>query len=652
MRIKCLTFKNYRQYKDLHMVFPKGNTDLQVIIGKNGAGKTNILNGINWCLYGEEPHLAKESQALPILNLKTIDESTHFQRQHIIVEVILELDGKEIAFSRKGEYIVYKDNQEPSYVKTDFEVRIMDDIGNTKILSSEEANEYVERFVPKNIREFFFFDGERLDNYFKDATGQAIRGSVFEISRIELLNRVENRLKTILGEITKEAGKYNPAIEEKRKKLEEKEGSLNEIKNELMEHNKQIGIAKEALKEVEDNLRKVPDVDKYIEKQKEFLNQKKFKLGLRTEKIKEKQDILFERGIIIMLWPAIQRALQLIEDKRNRKEIPPNVPKDLLEKAINENLCVLCGRMFDDIARQRIAEMMSEIKLSSEIAQELLRTETILRGYAEKAMRFRDDIKKVTREIENYDRDLERIQHEINEIDELLGKFDVQKVQEWQRKRKSLEKALEDSQKRLGVLEDQKEKLEEEIKFLKKELESELRKEDSVRKLQKQLNFCEKALEAVKKVKNNIINQTKQTIEVKTRDLFLSLIWKSATFADVRIDENYNIQLIHKMGYDCLGSMSAGERELLALSFTLSLHEVSGYDSPIIIDTPVARISDEHRENFAQIFAKVSKDKQTILLFTPSEFSEDVSTVLNRVACSKYSIVMSSDEKEAKMEVF
>ena len=61
--------------------------------------------------------------------------------------------------------------------------------------------------------------------------------------------------------------------------------------------------------------------------------------------------------------------------------------------------------------------------------------------------------------------------------------------------------------------------------------------------------------------------------------------------------------------------VSAAERELLALSFTLALHKISGFDSPILIDTPVARVSDDP-EKTLQISFRSKQNKQIILLFT------------------------------------
>lgn len=57
MRFASVKMSNYRQYKSLEFQFPKqGDNDIHAIIASNGVGKTNLLNAINWCLYGKEPH--------------------------------------------------------------------------------------------------------------------------------------------------------------------------------------------------------------------------------------------------------------------------------------------------------------------------------------------------------------------------------------------------------------------------------------------------------------------------------------------------------------------------------------------------------------------------------------------------------------------
>ena len=73
----------------------------------------------------------------------------------------------------------------------------------------------------------------------------------------------------------------------------------------------------------------------------------------------------------------------------------------------------------------------------------------------------------------------------------------------------------------------------------------------------------------------------------------------------------------------------------MALSFTLALHKIANLKTPLVIDTPLSRVSDENRVNFAKIIESLSKDKQVILLFTPAEYSEDIQGILDPINSAK-----------------
>ena len=125
MRIEKIKLKNYRQFKDIEFNFKKeSENDLYIIIGKNGTCKTNMLNAINWCLYGDEPHFSKDSQQLPILNLKTIEESEDGKNYEILAEVYVKSeDNKNMTFLRKAIFKVYKDKQQPVLQSSEFELK-------------------------------------------------------------------------------------------------------------------------------------------------------------------------------------------------------------------------------------------------------------------------------------------------------------------------------------------------------------------------------------------------------------------------------------------------------------------------------------------------------------------------------------------------
>ena len=156
--------------------------------------------------------------------------------------------------------------------------------------------------------------------------------------------------------------------------------------------------------------------------------------------------------------------------------------------------------------------------------------------------------------------------------------------------------------------------------------------------------FVSEAYKIVDGVKQGIIDDIKSQMQTETMDIFDRLLWKTDTYDRVELDDNFRLQLYHKRsGQSCLYSCSAAEKELLALSFTIALQNVSGYDNLLFIDTPVGRVSDINRENFAKVLLEVSRDKQIILAFTPSEYSAEIKSVLNDTVISSYN-KLSSDE--------
>ena len=82
------------------------------------------------------------------------------------------------------------------------------------------------------------------------------------------------------------------------------------------------------------------------------------------------------------------------------------------------------------------------------------------------------------------------------------------------------------------------------------------------------------------------------------------------------------------LSFQTLGSCSATERALLALSFTLALQKVSMHDSLLFIDTPIGRVDQENRLNFVNTLCEIAKGKQVILTFTPVEYDDKVAAAL------------------------
>ena len=161
--------------------------------------------------------------------------------------------------------------------------------------------------------------------------------------------------------------------------------------------------------------------------------------------------------------------------------------------------------------------------------------------------------------------------------------------------------------------------------------------------IRKQLEVIDMLHGQFTKIKNQIMDEMKAEIEKTTWDIFDSMIWKKQTFGRIEIDNSYDIAVYNTDGIEMTGSLSATEQMALAYAFTLAIHRASGKNCPLVIDSPLGRVSDDNRENMARALLEVSRDKQIIMLFTPDEYSAAVRQMYD-VSAEVRELALSEDE--------
>ncbi len=653
MRIEQIALRNYRQFRAAEFVLDRGPSDMHLIIGLNGSGKTNLLNAVNWCLYGDEPHAARDSGRLPVVNLAALQEVPLNGEVIVSVEVkAASAHGHETAvFTRNEIYRVTSLQQPPIAVQSELEVRVSGESGGVSIWNGDEARRIVERFVPKHIREYFFFDGERLDSYFREQSTQNIEAAILELSQVSVLDRIDARLKATHLRLTKESLAQNKLVSELTMAHDDLAKKVESARSQVDQVTDQHRVAKDRLQVLEADLRGVPDVGKVEAERQQLKSSLEDRRRRWAEKEDEQSAVLRKATTLVFLRPAMQPVLQAIENRRAHNDLPPPVDRALLERIVAEGSCMICGRKMDADSEGYVRLLLDRFQFSTSDSMSLLALERSLQAHLRAQQNCFPALDRVAREMVAYERDIEQLEVRLQSIESQLKSWDVEKTRSLHIERSKFERLCEELLQRLGAANMRHRAYERDLADCRRKLDAALLDLQNRGVPVQAVQFALAAHSAIVDAKGKIKEDIRARVEQETKKRFLSMVQRVQSFADIRIGPDFVVEVIHQLGYNCIGSLSAAERELLAMAFTLAIHKVSGFEAPLLVDTPVARVADQNRANFAEQLEKVSHDKQIILLLTSAEHQGDVSRLLDPSASTRHRLRYAQSELTTEVEV-
>ena len=645
MRFNKIRLSNFRQYRDMCFNFPKTTVcDAHIVLAQNGIGKSVLLNAINWCLYSDEPHtsggidtLHPTANRLPICNLSALDDAKEQGEGFcdVCVDIEAEDAGIRYTFTRKVKVDVNTRQQSGRDV---FRVKKTDLTGESVFFEDEAGQAVVDSFLPKTIREYFFFDGERLLNYFspEESRVSMVRDSIFEIAGVNVIARTDEHLQTTLSEIRRELSKANPNLKAKERvyndilaNIRSKEGEIRDLEEQIAISDKKIGELEKLINNSEEgysaNLR-FDENEQHIAEYERQLEAEKKKL------------IRFVRRylVAIYLYRTNADAAQYIREREENEAIQPNVDIGLIQESLDDHMCHVCKREITPVLETELRRLLEKYKAneSSGVLGAMKRDVQAalnIEGFEPELSVIFDEQKRLEMRIDSLRK----------ENDGLLSKigrtFDAAAIEDWMRQKQRHLELIQSNNRKLGAYEEALNNLRRAERDAKRDYDDAVDADRALGYTKKKKDFVEKAESIIAGLQARIVDDVKRKMQDETMRLFEELIWKKNTYDHIELDKNFRLKLYHKRdGASCLNSCSAAEMELLALAFTIALHHVSGYDHLLFIDTPVGRVSDVNRENFARKLLDVSKEKQIILAFTPSEYSDEISNVMSKSVVSSY----------------
>jgi DNA sulfur modification protein DndD len=166
--------------------------------------------------------------------------------------------------------------------------------------------------------------------------------------------------------------------------------------------------------------------------------------------------------------------------------------------------------------------------------------------------------------------------------------------------------------------------------------------DDSVRIIEYSTMTLEVMHEFEKRLQAQKVNQLEKNIS----SCFEFLAQKQGIITSISIDpESLDITLRdYKGGVLLKDQLSAGEKQMFAISILWGLALSSGYKLPVIIDTPMARLDSAHRTNFINKYLP-NASSQVIVLSTDEEIHGQYLDDIREYVNAAYTLVYDEEEK-------
>lgn len=639
MRIENIEIQNFRQYRNLQFKFPcaSGQNDLHIIYAKNGVGKTNVLNAITWCLYDSEMHLGNKYTASPILNNQQVQEI----REHLsdgesvigdaTVRILFASDDstEKVRFQRVGKFNVT--NDAVVSVGTEFSIMHFHNGEWNSVDSEEETLSFVKKNVPEEIHEYIFFDGEHLEDYFKAGQLENVKNGIEELTQAKIIEKAENSFHKYLTDIlnTQIANSSVTDIATAQKELDKIQSAIDASVETISSITTQIHNCDDEIAKLDNIISGHVHVSEKTARLKEV---ETLIDGLKiTIAQKKAQMMVFVREYLqcFAMYPAIKSLYKYIQEQDKHGKLPPRIDKFLLESIEKHKHCCVCDQPLSDHSFNFIDELKKELEVSSETSALLNKAVVFLRQYLAKIDDYQQKRDDMMEEIKNLRKQYNDYLEEEKQLNTYLMNIpNTEAISAAIQQKKEFKELRDTIVKKKGVEEAHKRELDNQYVAQDKKLKSLIDKNQQLEKINKQAEYCKKCRNILKETRLDLLAESRFEMENETFDTFSNLLWKKDAFSKVEILEDYTFRLLDNYGSQTLGSCSAAERALLALSFTLALQKVSMHDSLLFIDTPIGRVDEDNRLNFINTLCEIAKSKQVILTFTPTEYDEKVSAAL------------------------
>lgn len=650
MYFSKIVLNNFGIYKGEHCITlhnQNGRRNITLVGGMNGRGKTTILDAVFLCLYGRKAteYITGKKEAYASVLQDHINKSAPDQRTYITLEFALDDETSSVisitrAWKKAGKRIdttldVLKDGLRDEYL-------------------SENWEYYVEELIPFGIAKFFFFDNEKISQIADDEAFDKVKDSIKSVMGVTTIESLCSHISKIAKSKTEALKAFQDS---------ESQTEFNELTSQLNKTENDIRTVKDRRASLVPLLEKLlvdlENAEQEFWKRGGTLGLNKAEIEMQKERLQAIEAENKLRAINAASSPATPLCLckslvvdayntAMADEKNRAKQYSEPIVTALYNGLMSrcqaefgqmkfyDTLKEIIDRQFQEYRAPKCAAAPIELSpLSLSLIERLINEEYT------KIVTLAHHLREQRETNENL---LLQLDVHLNSSADQAGAVELlDTIKDFEAQKGRYEAGIAKCDEELHALQTQHAAIEgKRNKAMLKIASQADAKDDNGRILQ----YATMTLEVMHEFITRLQAQKVHKLEANIAKCFQYLAQKQAIITSITIDPvTLDITLRDYDGGILLkDQLSAGEKQMFAISILWGLALTSGYKLPVIIDTPMARLDSAHRTNFINRYLP-NASSQVIVLSTDEEvygqYLEDIKSYVN----DSYTLIYDDAEK-------
>jgi DNA sulfur modification protein DndD len=655
MKLISIRLCNFRQFygQTPEVILASGERNTTVIHGNNGAGKTTLMNAFTWVLYDRFSAAFAASEYL--VNKRAITESEPGKPVLCWVEIVFEHDSKRYQLKRVCR--AYKNNKDIEQTPSELYMQVAGDDGRWTI-PPQHPDDIVNRILPMSLHQYFFFDGERIEQIVRDDKKAEIAEATKELLGVEVLNRAIKHLGEARKSLETDLSLIGDAETKKyikdKKKCEQEIERLNKRQTEIEQELEHLNELKRTLSSRLLDLKGAGE----LQKRRDELEQQ---AKLIREQLKQANEIIRRevstRGYTILLSETLLKFREQFEQLREKGELQTGITQQFIQDLLHQQRCI-CGTELTAGTpnREQVESWLGKAGVA-DIEETAIRMSTQVDEIEKRVPEFWEKVDQQQANLNQNRAELSRLETQLDDVKKKLRSYPDEDIQQLQKRLDEVEAKINHLNRETGSNQQQIETANGSVSQLEKQIDKQKMNEMKQVIAQRRIEKTQESIHCLTQIKDRLDQQFRWQLESRVQNIFSRI---SFTPYLPKLNEQYELKLIETTaGDEAEVAASTGENQILSLSFIGGIIEgvrewsqkntLMGPDSstfPIVMDSPFGSLDEIYRRQIAKIIPELAN--QLVVLVTKTQWRGEVAQEMEKRIGKEYVLSYNSPKTDCE----